>query len=118
MTSSTLSGETLARSRAALRAIAPNSTAGTSARPPRNLPIGVRAAASKNASAMSHLAVGDRRGGPIISYGTGRSAGEEAGDIMDPTAPLLVTDRLTKDYGRLRALDTLNLQIRPGEVFG
>jgi ABC-2 type transport system ATP-binding protein len=37
---------------------------------------------------------------------------------MDATTPLLVTDRLTKDYGRLRALDALNLQIKPGEVFG
>jgi ABC-2 type transport system ATP-binding protein len=67
---------------------------------------------------MGHPAVGGKMDGPIISYGTGRSAGEEAGDIMAATNPLLVTDRLTKDYGRLRALDALNLQIRPGEVFG
>jgi ABC-2 type transport system ATP-binding protein len=37
---------------------------------------------------------------------------------MDASGPLLVTDGLTKDYGRLRALDALSLQIRPGEVFG
>lgn len=33
-------------------------------------------------------------------------------------APLLVTDRLTKDYGRFRALDALDLQVAPGEVIG
>ena len=32
--------------------------------------------------------------------------------------PLLVTDRLTKDYGVARALDGLNLLVRPGEVVG
>src|SRR5438874_2345410 len=32
--------------------------------------------------------------------------------------PLLQTDRLTKDYGRHRALDGLTLVIAPGEVFG
>jgi ABC-2 type transport system ATP-binding protein len=31
---------------------------------------------------------------------------------------LLATDRLTKDYGRFRALDDLTLAVRPGEVFG
>jgi len=31
---------------------------------------------------------------------------------------LLCTDTLTKDYGRFRALDNLNLTIAPGEVFG
>lgn len=31
---------------------------------------------------------------------------------------LLLTDKLTKDYGRLRALDALSLRIDPGEVFG
>jgi len=31
---------------------------------------------------------------------------------------LLVTEHLTKDYGRYRALDDLNLQVRAGEVFG
>lgn len=31
---------------------------------------------------------------------------------------LLHTEHLTKDYGRFRALDDLNLTIRPGEVFG
>src|SRR5262249_24769636 len=31
---------------------------------------------------------------------------------------LLETEDLTKDYGRLRALDRLNLNIPPGEVFG
>ena len=31
---------------------------------------------------------------------------------------LLVTDALTKDYGRFRALDGLNLRIAPGEVVG
>jgi ABC-2 type transport system ATP-binding protein len=37
---------------------------------------------------------------------------------MDATTPLLVTDRLTKNYGRLLALDALSLRIQPGEVFG
>ncbi|MBV9123596.1 MAG: ATP-binding cassette domain-containing protein, partial [Planctomycetes bacterium] len=31
---------------------------------------------------------------------------------------LLSAENLTKDYGRHRALDRLNLQVRPGEVFG
>lgn len=31
---------------------------------------------------------------------------------------LLVAERLTKDYGRFRALDDLNLALAPGEVFG
>jgi ABC-2 type transport system ATP-binding protein len=31
---------------------------------------------------------------------------------------LICTDRLTKDYGRFRALDHLNLTIAPGEIFG
>jgi len=31
---------------------------------------------------------------------------------------LLVADRLTKDYGAFRALDGLNLQVRPGEIVG
>jgi ABC-2 type transport system ATP-binding protein len=34
------------------------------------------------------------------------------------SAPLLSTVGLTKDYGRFRALDQLNLTIAPGEVFG
>src|SRR5262245_11054816 len=32
--------------------------------------------------------------------------------------PLLRIDRLTKDYGRFRALDSLTLSLAPGEVFG
>ena len=31
---------------------------------------------------------------------------------------LLATKSLTKDYGRVRALDSLNLNIAPGEVYG
>src|SRR5437588_10867080 len=31
---------------------------------------------------------------------------------------LLRTEHLTKDYGRFRALDNLNLEVSPGEVFG
>src|SRR5438552_7977422 len=31
---------------------------------------------------------------------------------------LLRTENLTKDYGRFRALDTLNLAVAPGEIFG
>src|SRR5437899_3519071 len=34
------------------------------------------------------------------------------------TAPLLQTAGLTKDYGRTRALDDLNLTVTPGEVVG
>ncbi|MFO0814825.1 MAG: ABC transporter ATP-binding protein [Gemmatales bacterium] len=34
------------------------------------------------------------------------------------STPLLETVALTKDYGRFRALDQLNLTIAPGEVFG
>lgn len=32
--------------------------------------------------------------------------------------PLLVADRLTKDYGKFRALDSLTLEVRPGEIVG
>ncbi|MFO0968545.1 MAG: ABC transporter ATP-binding protein [Gemmataceae bacterium] len=31
---------------------------------------------------------------------------------------LLRTEQLTKDYGRFRALDSLDLQVAPGEIFG
>ena len=31
---------------------------------------------------------------------------------------LLRTDKLTKNYGDFRALDSLDLEITPGEVFG
>src|SRR5262245_63622135 len=31
---------------------------------------------------------------------------------------LLLTDKLTKDYGKFRALDGLNLEVRPGEIVG
>src|SRR5437879_12572598 len=31
---------------------------------------------------------------------------------------LLRTEHLTKDYGRFRALDDLNLTVAPGEIFG
>src|SRR6059058_5035115 len=34
------------------------------------------------------------------------------------TAPLLLTDALTKDYGRFRALDAVSLAVHPGEVVG
>jgi len=37
---------------------------------------------------------------------------------MQMTAPLLVTDGLTKDYGRFRALDALTFDVRPGEIVG
>jgi ABC-2 type transport system ATP-binding protein len=33
-------------------------------------------------------------------------------------APLLVADRLTKDYGTFRALDALSLEVQPGEIVG
>jgi beta-exotoxin I transport system ATP-binding protein len=32
--------------------------------------------------------------------------------------PLVATESLTKDYGRFRALESLNLRIAPGEVYG
>lgn len=34
------------------------------------------------------------------------------------TQPLLLTERLTKDYGSFRALSALNLSVSPGEVVG
>lgn len=37
---------------------------------------------------------------------------------MDHATPLLLTERLSKDYGPLRALDALSLRIDAGEVFG
>src|SRR5262245_31989163 len=36
----------------------------------------------------------------------------------DKDGPLLRTASLTKDYGRVRALDALTLSVTPGEVFG
>lgn len=33
-------------------------------------------------------------------------------------AALLIADALTKDYGEFRALDGLNLEVRPGEILG
>ena len=38
--------------------------------------------------------------------------------VNDLTTPLLVTRNLTKDYGTFRALDSLDLALAPGEVFG
>jgi len=35
-----------------------------------------------------------------------------------PTVPALRTERLTKRYGRVLALDSLDLEVPPGEVFG
>jgi len=34
------------------------------------------------------------------------------------SAPLLVAEKLTKDYGSFRALSNLDLSIAPGEVIG
>ena len=31
---------------------------------------------------------------------------------------LLRTEQLTKDYGSFRALDRLDLEVKPGEIFG
>ena len=41
-----------------------------------------------------------------------------AADIHSMPTPLLVAENLTKDYGSFRALDGLNLELAPGEVFG
>jgi ABC-2 type transport system ATP-binding protein len=37
---------------------------------------------------------------------------------MPESAPLLLAEGLTKNYGRLRALDSLNLRLGAGEIFG
>jgi ABC-2 type transport system ATP-binding protein len=37
---------------------------------------------------------------------------------MTASTPLLLTEALTKDYGHLRALNSLNLRLAAGEVFG
>jgi ABC-2 type transport system ATP-binding protein len=37
---------------------------------------------------------------------------------MPSAEPILRTESLTKEYGRFRALDNLNLTIPPGEIFG
>ena len=43
----------------------------------------------------------------------------DADQVLPPsTAMLLHTEHLTKDYGRFRALDDLNLAVAAGEVFG
>jgi ABC-2 type transport system ATP-binding protein len=67
---------------------------------------------------MGHPVVGDGAEGPIIIYVTRRPAEKDTANVMPMSAPLLVADRLTKDYGALRALDALDLHIAPGEVFG
>jgi ABC-2 type transport system ATP-binding protein len=41
-----------------------------------------------------------------------------AAPLLRDSSFLLRTEGLTKDYGRFRALDSLNLTVRPGEVFG
>src|SRR5205807_1622840 len=56
-----------------------------------------------------------------ISYGrlgTMRGAGLESVGSGEKQRMLLRTEHLTKDYGRFRALDDLNLSIGGGEVFG
>src|SRR5690349_24087694 len=62
ITSSTFAGSACARSSTAFRATAPSWGAGTSASSPRYLPMGVRAAARRNASGMGHLFAGRRTG--------------------------------------------------------
>ena len=44
------------------------------------------------------------------------SYGPPAPDAM--AEPLLLADRLTKDYGSFRALNALTLEVRPGEIVG
>src|SRR5262245_37175449 len=41
-----------------------------------------------------------------------------AGRVTHDRDPILLTEGLTKDYGRFRALDRLDLSVAPGEVFG
>jgi ABC-2 type transport system ATP-binding protein len=36
----------------------------------------------------------------------------------EPIEPVIVTERLTKHYGSVRALVDLDLEVRPGEIFG
>ncbi|CAN5178200.1 ABC transporter ATP-binding protein [soil metagenome] len=38
--------------------------------------------------------------------------------IVQPVKPTVVTRRLTKDYGEARVVDSLDLELAPGEVFG
>src|SRR5579862_3872132 len=101
MTSSTCATGTFALFTASITAVAPSWGAGTSARPPRYLPIGVRTAASKNASAM----------GLSLCCAGGN-------DIIKTNYMLLRTEHLTKNYGRLCALDHLALEVQPGEIVG
>src|SRR5438552_7486393 len=114
MTSSICATGTRARFRASVRAIAPSWGAGTSARAPRYLPIGVRAADTMKASAISAsfcLAMERDSLISIINWCPHRTM--RATDCM-----LLRTEHLTKDYNGFRALDDLQLAIGPGEVFG
>src|SRR3954466_13550701 len=37
---------------------------------------------------------------------------------MNHTGPAVEVDELTKDYGDVRALDGVSLQVAPGEIFG
>src|SRR5207245_3246434 len=130
---------------ASATATAPNCGAGRSEKAPRYLPIGVRAADSRKASAMttsSCLALRMRslssdykprgsfeRGTPIFAILC--VLGVFAGNVARKDAKyakarkgvvrsqmLLRTEHLTKDYGRFRALDDLTLSIAPGELFG
>jgi ABC-2 type transport system ATP-binding protein len=48
----------------------------------------------------------------------GRSTVRKQAKMMPQSPPLLLTDGLTKDYGPLRALDSLNLRLDAGEIFG
>ena len=94
--------------------------AGTSASPPRNLPIGVRAAERMKASAMGHLALlGDGEDGRPYHqlWYAAADVRKQRRSCRHPRR-CSCTERLTKDYGRFRALDALNLDIGPGEVFG
>ena len=66
--SSIWSGFTLARLIASLSAIAPSSGAESSARPPRNFPIGVRAAAKMKASGMDLLPLLAQRAAAVRAH--------------------------------------------------
>src|SRR5687767_12129207 len=95
ITSCTCSGRTFARLSASAIATAPSFGAVSSARPPRNFPIGVRRAERMNASICCTRSV--VRGAAGAYHALGEFYTDTAPNHM--AEPLLVAENLTKDYG-------------------
>src|SRR2546423_11370036 len=88
-TSSTLSGSTPARSRAHLMAMEPSFGAETGARPPRNEPIGVRAAPRITVLTSLLPIVSSRDGDTSGSHRGARRARPDAGSLWQGGSPVI-----------------------------